>query len=240
MLAASVAFAGSVHAQDAAQPRGVVELFTSQGCSSCPPADAAFQKIVGRGDVVALAYHVDYWNYLGWADTLSSKENTARQYAYARALGRSNVYTPQVVVNGRDHMSGANLDAIDQKVDTFAGDGKGLDVPVSAKIKGEEIEINIGAGQGKANVVVVYFDKEKKVTVEKGENSGREISYLHSVTDVETVGMWDGKATNITLPASVMENPELEGCAVLLQSSTPQGDPAAIIGATVLMSGKNI
>lgn len=240
LLAASVAFAGSVHAQDAAQPKGVVELFTSQGCSSCPPADAAFQKIVGRGDVVALAYHVDYWNYLGWADTLSSKENTARQYAYARALGRSNVYTPQVVVNGRDHMSGANLDAINQKVDTFAGDGKGLDVPVSAKMKGEEIEINIGAGQGKANVVVVYFDKEKQVTVEKGENSGREISYLHSVTDVETVGMWDGKATSITLPASVMENAELEGCAVLLQSSTPQGDPAAIIGATVLMSGKNI
>jgi hypothetical protein len=87
---------------------------------------------------------------------------------------------------------------------------------------------------------MVYFDKEKTIDVEKGENSGQKISYLHSVTNVETVGMWDGKATSLTLPASVLQRPQLEGCAILLQSATADGDPAAILGATVVMAGKNI
>jgi hypothetical protein len=237
-LVAGVAFAGPIFAQDA--PKGVVELFTSQGCSSCPPADAAFRKLVTQGDVIALAYHVDYWNYMGWADTLSSKENTERQYGYARMMGRSNVYTPQVIVNGRDHLAGADLAGINSKIDSYSTGGKGLTVPVKAQMRGDELEIKIGAGQGKANVVIVYFNREKTIDVAKGENSGQKISYLHSVADVETVGMWDGKETSLTLPASVMQKPELEGCAVLLQSSTAGGDPAAILGATVVMAGKNI
>ncbi|MBW8790688.1 MAG: thioredoxin family protein [Rhizobium leguminosarum] len=230
---------GPLQAEDGT-PKGVVELFTSQGCSSCPPADAAFRKLVKQGDVIALAYHVDYWNYLGWADTLSSKENTERQYGYARTMGRSNVYTPQAIVNGRGHLAGADLSGINSKIDTFSSEGNGLTVPISAAMRGDELEIKIGAGQGKANVVMVYFDKEKTIDVEKGENSGKKISYLHSVTNVETVGMWDGKATSLTLPASVLQRPQLEGCAILLQSATADGDPAAILGATVVMAGKNI
>ncbi|SCB60278.1 hypothetical protein GA0061105_11080 [Rhizobium aethiopicum] len=238
-LIAGLAFAGSLHAEGG-KPKGVVELFTSQGCSSCPPADAAFRKLVNQGDVIALAYHIDYWNYLGWADTLSSKENTERQYGYARTMGRSNVYTPQAIVNGRGHLAGADLNGINSKIDSYSSEGNGLTVPVSAAMRGDELEIKIGAGQGKANVVMVYFDKEKTIDVEKGENSGKKISYLHSVTNVETVGMWDGKATSLTLPASVLQRPQLEGCAILLQAATADGDPAAILGATVVMAGKNI
>lgn len=238
-LVAGLVFASPMLAEDGA-PQGVVELFTSQGCASCPPADAAFRKLVSQGNVIALAYHVDYWNYLGWADTLSSKENTERQYGYARMMGRSNVYTPQAIVNGRDHLAGADLAGINGKLNNYVGEGKGLTVPVSARMRGDELEIKLGAGQGKANVVIVYFDKEKTIDVEKGENSGQKISYLHSVTDVETVGMWDGKATTLTLPASVMQKPDLEGSAILLQSSTPDGDPGPILGATVVMAGKNI
>ncbi|MBY5360501.1 DUF1223 domain-containing protein [Rhizobium leguminosarum] len=238
-LIAGVVLSGPLQAEDGT-PKGVVELFTSQGCSSCPPADAAFRKLVNQGDVIALAYHVDYWNYLGWADTLSSKENTERQYGYARTMGRSNVYTPQAIVNGRGHLAGADLNGINSKIDTFSSEGNGLTVPISAAMRGDELEIKIGAGQGKANVVMVYFDKEKTIDVEKGENSGKKISYLHSVTNVETVGMWDGKATSLTLPASVLQRPQLEGCAILLQSATADGDPAAILGATVVMAGKNI
>ncbi|MBY5366120.1 DUF1223 domain-containing protein [Rhizobium sp. LARHSG275] len=238
-LIAGVVLSGPLQAEDGT-PKGVVELFTSQGCSSCPPADAAFRKLVNQGDVIALAYHVDYWNYLGWADTLSSKENTERQYGYARTMGRSNVYTPQAIVNGRGHLAGADLSGINSKIDTFSSEGNGLTVPISAAMRGDELEIKIGAGQGKANVVMVYFDKEKTIDVEKGENSGQKISYLHSVTNVETVGMWDGKATSLTLPASVLQRPQLEGCAILLQSATADGDPAAILGATVVMAGKNI
>ncbi|MDV4181464.1 thioredoxin family protein [Rhizobium brockwellii] len=238
-LIAGVVLSGPLQAEDGT-PKGVVELFTAQGCSSCPPADAAFRKLVNQGDVIALAYHVDYWNYLGWADTLSSKENTERQYGYAKTMGRSNVYTPQAIVNGRGHLAGADLNGINSQIDTYSSEGNGLTIPISAAMRGDELEIKIGAGQGKANVVMVYFDKEKTIDVEKGENSGQKISYLHSVTNVETVGMWDGKATSLTLPASVLQRPQLEGCAILLQSATADGDPAAILGATVVMAGKNI
>ncbi|MGO4438054.1 DUF1223 domain-containing protein [Rhizobium sp. RAF56] len=236
-LLAGLASAGSVLAQEPAKLRGVVELFTSQGCSSCPPADAVLQKLIGQGDVVALAYHVDYWNYLGWQDTLSSKDNTERQYAYARTLGRSNVYTPQAIINGRDHLNGADLGAINVKLDQFHQDGKGLTVPVSASVKGDELEITIGKGAGKANVVVAYFDKQQLVSVKKGENSGQQISYLHAVSDIETVGMWEGQAMTVTLPANVMDKTGRAGMAILLQESSPNGDPAGIIGATVLTIG---
>ena len=173
-------------AQDAGKPAGVVELFTSQGCSSCPPADAALKTLIDDGKVVALSYHVDYWNYLGWADTLASKDNTARQYAYARMFGRSGVYTPQAVLNGRDHINGADLDGINNRLSSMDAAGKGLAVPVSASVNKDEMTIKIGAGTGKANVVVVYFNREKLVDVQKGENSGKKISYWHSVRDIQT------------------------------------------------------
>ncbi|AVA23329.1 DUF1223 domain-containing protein [Rhizobium sp. LEGMi198b] len=236
-LLAGIALASSLHAQELAKIKGVVELFTSQGCASCPPADAAFEKLIRQGDVVALAYHVDYWNYLGWNDTMASKDNTARQYAYARTLGRSGVYTPQAIINGRDHLNGADLNAINFKLDDFQRQGKGLTVPVSAAMKGDELEIKIGAGQGRANVVVAYFDREQQVSPKAGENNGQQITYLHAVSDIETVGMWDGKALNVVLPANVLDKAGRRGLAVLLQSSTPSGDPAAIIGATVLTAG---
>lgn len=236
-LLAGVALTGSVHAQELGKLKGVVELFTSQGCASCPPADAALQRLIAQGDVVALAYHIDYWNYMGWSDTMSSKDNTDRQYAYARTLGRSNVYTPQAIINGRDHLNGADLQAINLKVDDLNRAGKGLTVPVSATMKGDQLEIKIAAGQGKADVVVAYFDREQSVDVTKGENSGHQIAYMHSVSDVETVGMWEGKPMSLTLPANVMDKAGRKGLAILLQSSTPSGDPSAIIGATVMTLG---
>lgn len=236
-LLAGVALTGSVHAQELSKLKGVVELFTSQGCASCPPADAALQRLIAQGDVVALAYHIDYWNYMGWDDTMSSKDNTARQYAYARTLGRSNVYTPQAIINGRDHLNGADFQAINVKLDDLKRVGKGLTVPVAAVMKGDQLEINIAAGQGKADVVVAYFDREQSVDVTKGENSGHQIAYMHSVSDVETVGMWEGKPMSLTLPANVMDKAGRKGLAVLLQSSTPTGDPAAIIGAAVMTLG---
>ncbi len=230
--------AGLAVAGDIAEPKGVVELFTSQGCASCPPADATLKKLVEQGDVIALSYHVDYWNYLGWTDTLSSKENTERQYGYAHAFNRSGVYTPQAVVNGRDHLIGTDLAAINQKMDGMKSAGQGLTVPVKAAMNGEEIDINIGPGTGKADIVIAYFTKKEKVEVEKGENTGKQMEYWHSVYDVQTVGMWDGKDMKITVPARTMGKGKKDGCAILLQSSKPGGEPAEIIGATVLMAGR--
>jgi hypothetical protein len=225
-------------AEDAVTPAGVVELFTSQGCSSCPPADAALKTLIDDGKVVALSYHVDYWNYLGWADTLASKDNTARQYAYAKMFGRSGVYTPQAVLNGRDHINGADLDGINNRLSAMNSAGQGLAVPIAANVRKDEIDIKIGEGTGKANVVVVYFNRQQLVDVKKGENSGKQISYWHSVRDVQTIGMWDGKPANFVLPASILNEGENGGCAVLLQKMKDSEAPGAIVGATTVMADK--
>ncbi|MDQ0318029.1 hypothetical protein QO002_000167 [Pararhizobium capsulatum DSM 1112] len=225
-----------VAAGDVVSPKGVVELFTSQGCSSCPPADAALKNLIDEDKVVALAYHVDYWNYLGWADTLASKENTARQYAYARMLGRSGVYTPQAILNGRAHLNGADLPGIRSKLATLDSSGKGMTVPITATRRSDEIDIRVGSGQGKANVVVVYFNRQQQVNVESGENGGKTISYLHSVNDVQTIGMWDGQPANFVLPAMVLDEARNGGCAVLLQRMKDGETPGPIIGATTLTS----
>lgn len=226
----------SAQAQQAV--KGVVELFTSQGCASCPPADEALRKMIQKGDVVGLSYHVDYWNYLGWTDSLASKENTERQYGYMRALGRNGVYTPQAILNGRDHVKGADVRGIYDRLDSFKHEGKGLNVPVSSKFAGDEVEIDIGAGSGKADVVVAYFTREQTVDVQKGENEGKKMSYWHSVYDVQTVGMWDGSPMTVKLPASVVAKVKKGGCAVLLQTANASGDPAAIVGASILLGNE--
>ena len=235
-LAVALFFTSSVRAGDAGpdQPKGVVELFTSQACSSCPPADAVLGRLVQKGGVIALSYHVDYWNYLGWRDTFSSREFTERQYGYARTLGRENVYTPQAVIDGRDHAVGSDQRAIERKVDAFARSGNGLSVPVSARQSGVKVTINVGRGSGSANLLLVYFDSKSTVAIPRGENRGRTVTYWHVVRDVQTVGMWDGKAMDVVMPASVFKTSASGGCAVLLQRMSRDNSPGAIIGATVV------
>lgn len=215
-------------------PKGVVELFTSQGCRSCPPADRAFEQLVREGKVVALSYHVDYWNYLGWADTLATKENTARQYAYAKAFGRNGVYTPQAVLNGRDHLKGTDAAEVNRRLDRMNASGKGLVIPVTASSHDDQLTISIGQGAGKANVVVVYFRQNQTVEVLKGENLGQSLDYWHSVNDVQTVGMWHGEPLDLTLPAKPMGDDKSDGIAILLQAADGSGNPSRIIGATVM------
>jgi len=127
-------------------PRGVVELFTSQGCSSCPKADQAFSSLATDPSIVALSFHVDYWNYLGWKDTLSSEQNTRRQYEYAAAFGRSNVYTPQAVLNGRMHVKGGELADANAQLKTLSSERQGLDVPVKVVRDDDCLDIDIGEG----------------------------------------------------------------------------------------------
>ncbi|AKI03007.1 uncharacterized secreted protein [Hoeflea sp. IMCC20628] len=230
-VATSIAAPGIARAGDFT---GVVELFTSQGCSSCPPADAEIAKMVKQGEVLALSYHVDYWNYLGWADTLSSAASTERQYGYALSLRRKNVYTPQMVINGQDHTNGADREAVDKIVKTLSDSGAGLTVDVAAKIDSVGLKISVGAGEGKANIVAVYFDDATEVNIKRGENSGRSITYHHSVRDMETIGMWDGEALSLILPVSVMSAYPGRGCAILLQVVGEDGSPGRILGAAMI------
>jgi hypothetical protein len=233
LLAALPSAVGAL-AQELKQPKGIVELFTSQGCSSCPKADQALETLIRDGDVVALAYHVDYWNYLGWADTFSTKENTERQYSYARMFGRSSVYTPQAVINGREHVNGGELRQIRNQIEILSTQGRGLSVDVSADIVQDEIRIRLGSGHGKANVMVAYFNDPQSVDIKEGENRGRRISYWHAVTDMETIGMWEGKASTLVLPASILHQKGTGGCAILLQRMKAADTPGAILGATVI------
>ena len=239
ILLALGAGVSAAHAQEAAKLKGVVELFTSQGCSSCPPADKALEALAREGEVVALSYHVDYWNYLGWTDTLASKDNTDRQYAYARMFGRNGVYTPQAVLNGREHINGADLVGIRQRIGAMSAENKGLKVPVDVEVRNDELRIRVGAGEGKANIVIAYFERERAIEIDKGENRGKTINYWHAVTDMETIGMWEGKEANLVLPANMLKKKKKAGgCAVLLQRMKTADTPGAILGATVLTGDK--
>lgn len=219
-------------------PIGVIELFTSQGCSSCPPADALFADFAARKDVVALAYHVDYWDYLGWKDTLSSKKNTERQYGYMRAFKTRSVYTPQAVINGRVHVNGASRVAVDNALAGMDRTARGMLVPVTVTRQGDGVVIDAGdAGThapatANAHVVVVYFDPPQTVSIGKGENSGRSQVYWNAVSDIQTAGMWHGKAQRYELPMSAIA--KKGGCAVLLQAVGADGLPGPILGAALV------
>lgn len=229
---ALAAWAGPSAAGEISRPIGVVELFTSQGCSSCPPADELLGKLANRGDVVALAYHVDYWDYLGWRDTLGSPENTARQRDYAQSLGNNSVYTPQAVINGQHHVNGADGEAV------LLGLKADNDLPIEIKVtrQGESIAIDAGAATGKAvraSIILVYFDPPQQVRIGRGENGGRTITYWNAVTSVQAVGVWRGEPERLEMPLSEIMKKGAGGCAVLLQE-TDLGIPGAIIGAAMI------
>ncbi|MBX3529327.1 MAG: DUF1223 domain-containing protein [Rhizobiaceae bacterium] len=228
---------GPAGAEEVRRPLGVVELFTSQGCSSCPPADEALVDLAARGDVIALSFHVDYWDYLGWRDTLASPANTQRQQGYSRAFGAQSVYTPQAVINGRTHTSGAKKAEIEQTLSQMGGGVDGMRVDVSADWSGESILIDIGNGftaHQKAHVLVVYFDSESRVTIERGENKGKTMLYRNAVTSLQSVGMWHGRATRLEVPLGDARRAGTGGCAVLLQKVGKDGVPGPILGATLL------
>jgi hypothetical protein len=226
---------GSVRAFAEETPlRGVVELFTSQGCKSCPPADEVLGELATRKDVIALAYHVDYWDYLGWRDTLGRPENTQRQQDYGKAFKIRTVYTPQAVVNGRSHVNGAKRSKVNMLVDTLARSGSGLVVSLKVWRSGESVFIDAGPGpgKGKAHLVLVHFDGPRQVEIGRGDNAGKVMTYVNAVTDVQTAGMWHGKATRFELPAS--EIAKKGGCVALLQAADHAGLPGPILGAVVI------
>jgi len=197
-LATLAALAAPCLAADAAHPT-VIELFQSQGCDSCPPAEANVAAISERADILALAFEVDYWDRLGWKDTFSKPAWTARQYAYADAMGRDGVYTPQVVVNGRlegDGLEAGELASLVNRGDRGAG---GPEVSFSGGI------VLIGAGAappGGAEVWLArYIPRAVEVAIPRGENAGRTLPYKDVVRELVLLGHWHGLAASFPLPA---------------------------------------
>ncbi len=235
-LAAGTAFAAGPTA--AGNVSAVVELFTSQGCSSCPPADKLLGEYADRKDVLALSFNVDYWDYLGWKDTLASADNTERQRDYARARGDGQVYTPQVVVDGRTHVVGSNRSAIEAAI-ARAGS---LSVPIALSAAGDAITATIGqaatANPPHATLWLVMYDRSVTVPIGRGENTGRTITYNDVVRKLRPVEMWKGEAMSVDLPRSEMAQVKANRCAVLLQTETADGLPGPIVGAATLDMSK--
>ncbi len=186
-----------------AEPSGagtvtLLELFTSQGCSSCPPADKLLAEYGGKEDVITLSFSVDYWNYLGWHDTLSSPENSERQRDYALARGDGRVYTPQVVVDGIMHVNGSSEAAIEMAIRKATGRLKDVRVPVSMHAEGNSLVVEIGAApktsdMREATVWLAVAKDEETVAITRGENRGKKITYTHPVRELTPIGMWAGE-----------------------------------------------
>jgi hypothetical protein len=207
VLAAPI-FAGPSRAETPSEPvagNSVLELFTSQGCSSCPPADALLGELAEKPGIVALSYSVDYWNYLGWRDTLSSASNSDRQREYAKARGDGRVYTPQIVVDGLLHVVGSDENGIEQAMKDAAKRLANVRVPVSMRSEGDTLVIDVGAAPEesytrKATIWLAIAKEEETVAITRGENRGRTLSYHHPVRDLSPVGMWNGEAMTLRLP----------------------------------------
>lgn len=207
----------------------VVELFSSQGCNSCPKADRLLSEIAAMPGVLALTYHVDYWDYLGWKDTLGSPEFSQRQYDYAKARGDMDVYTPQMIVNGEKQMVGS------QRSEVFAvleqSHRKRWDVPLALSDGGKELVVEVAAGApvGEATLWVMPVLDRTTVKVEKGEIAGQEITYTNVVRKLLPAGMWKGDATRLTLPKESIMPQGCTACVALLQ----HGKVGRMLGAGV-------
>lgn len=174
----------------AAAPRpAVVELFTSEGCDSCPPAEAYVGELAQRGDVLALAFHVDYWDDLGWPDRFELREATARQKKYGQVLGLRNVYTPQVILDGRSDYIGSNRSAIGKALQQ-PRDG----VPIILSIHDNEIHVRLesSAQVSGGEVTLVSFLRKAVSRIDRGENAGRKLDEYNIVRSMRVLGHWDG------------------------------------------------
>jgi len=194
----------------------VVELFTSQGCSSCPPANANLIELSRRSDVLALSFAVTYWDRLGWKDIFGKPEFTGRQYAYEPALGEAGPFTPQIVVEGRSSVVGANL----QEVEALIAAQK-IDAGPNLRLGKDQVTVGVGkAPEGGADVWLVRYEPDViNVQVKRGENSDRILPHGHVVRALTRIGGWTGEPANFPLtgPAGVLRT------AILVQ--TRQGGP---------------
>ena len=218
----------------AQNPKAVLELYTSQGCSSCPPADALLKSYVARPDVIALSFPVDYWDYLGWKDTFAKAKFTERQRTYGRQRGDGKIYTPQMVIDGLAHTIGSSSSEIDQAISANTAKFVRSRVPVALRSEAGQLIIEAGnAPEGsdlkEANIWLAMVQPEGEIPVRSGENHGKTLKYYNIVRELTPIGMWSGKAMTVRLDRETIAQPGAKSGAVLLQSKTGQ-----IIGAAML------
>ena len=219
---------------DPVKPRAVIELFTSQGCSSCPPADALLHTLAADPDVIALSFPVDYWDYLGWKDTLASARNSERQRAYAKARGDGAIYTPQAVINGKIHVNGAVKSDIASAVAQTNRELEASRVPLWFWQERNTLNIATGAATGspgkpvrEATIWLGVVQSTANVDIKKGENAGKTLVYTNIVRELTPIGLWKGQAMKIQIPRAAVMLPETQKSVVLIQ----EGKAGPIIAA---------
>lgn len=219
-------------AQPSVPIRAVVELFTSQGCSSCPPADALLQYFAADPTVVALSLPVDYWDYLGWKDSFASPKNSERQRNYAKARGDGAIYTPQAIINGALHVNGAHKAEIEAAIDytskntalqrvtiRFWQEANTLNIAADAAEPGREVR--------EATVWLGLVQPVAKVEIGAGENAGSTLTYTNVVRELTPIGLWKGQPLLIQIPRAALMQAATQKSVVLIQ----EGKAGPIIGA---------
>jgi hypothetical protein len=212
----------SIRPAAAGAVREVVELFTSQGCSSCPPADRVLGGLASNPDILAVSLPIDYWDYIGWRDTLASPLFTARQKSYAEVSGQGQVYTPQAIVNGLKDAVGSDPLAIEKAARQTLETKGVMAVPIDVAVKGAAIDVSIGdAPTGTpmpAGVYLLALTRSTAVIVQRGENAGATLSYSNVVRAIIKIGDWDGRKLNLFADEALAHVDGADSFAIILQA----------------------
>jgi hypothetical protein len=226
--------ASTAGAAGAGDIRAVLELFTSQGCSSCPPADRLVGEFASDPSVVAVSLPIDYWDYLGWKDTLAKPRHTARQRGYSIERGDRAVYTPQIVVNGVKHALGSDRAAIEKAIAESKQIGGTLSLPVTAQVSGDKLSVQVAAGEGnRGEAWLCTITKRVPVAIKRGENGGHTVTYNNVVRRWIRLGEWTGAARTFTVPLAEINADGVDSVAVLVQAGTIE-KPGKMLGAGAL------
>ena len=217
-----------------AEPRAVIELFTSQGCSSCPPADKLAGELARDPSLIVMSLPIDYWDYLGWKDTLALPGHTNRQRAYSRTRGDREVYTPQIVVNGVAQVIGSDKSAIDGAIAETHKQPSTLSLPVSLSVAGDQISVNVPAAKDSAKGEIWLCPISRTVSVEigRGENSGHTITYHNVLRRWVKLGDWTGAARSFKVPVGDVTGAGGDAVAVVVQAG-PKEAPSSMLGAAI-------
>jgi hypothetical protein len=217
----------------AGEPRALLELFTSQGCSSCPAADKLLGDYAADPSLIALSVPIDYWDYLGWKDTLASPAHSARQRAYARVRGDRQVYTPQIVVNGSMHVLGSDRAAIERVIAQTDQKPAVMSLPVLMSVGGTNLNVNVESAENEHSAGEVWLcplAKAVPVVIERGENRGDTITYYNVVRRWLKLGDWTGTQSTWNVPISDLKTGDVDAAVVMVQEGS-HDKPGIILGA---------
>ena len=224
LVIAGTAFA----AEPGSKPRAVLELFTSQGCSSCPAADALFVEMARDPGLMVLTFPVDYWDYLGWKDTLAQPAFSQRQRAYAKMRGDGQIYTPQAVIDGATHAVGSDRRALEDAMAAHRQAGP-LPLDVTVRAERDQFLVIVKGAAASGSIWVLPIAASRHVAVQRGENKGREIAYANVVRGMMRVGDWRGEPMSLSLPKTLVRHADADGFVVLVQGD--EGKIGRILGA---------